>query len=160
MTLSTRSLKVISGAGVMAVCGVSGLVVATNQRPADAPLRPPVTGSSSNTTGLVIPPSCGKIGAGASGSTAATLDPALMAVVEQLRETKTASARRAILATLSPSDRLEVEAYVRARRRNGKGSDRSCGGKGGGAADPGESIAPSVIDAPPSTQPLINTYVS
>ncbi|HEY6783058.1 MAG TPA: hypothetical protein VI296_07465 [Candidatus Dormibacteraeota bacterium] len=58
MTLSTRALKAFSGMGAVALCGVSGVLVATDPKPAAAPLRPPVSGSSSSASALVIPPSC------------------------------------------------------------------------------------------------------
>lgn len=144
VVLSTRSLKVLSGVGAVAVCGVSGLLVAANPKPPTAPLRPPVNGSSSNTASLDIPPSC-----------EGTLDPSLLPIVQQLRQAATASARRTILAALSPAQRLEVEAYLSAARRSATGASTNCAGTG--AAN---SIAPSVVEAPASTQPLINTYVS
>ncbi|HVC42347.1 MAG TPA: hypothetical protein VND54_10255 [Candidatus Saccharimonadales bacterium] len=157
MTVGTRALKAFSGVGAVVVCGVSGLLVAIDPKPAGAPLRPPVSGSSSIAAALVIPPSCGGVGAATSGS-AATLDPSLIPAVRQFAQATTASERRAIIASLSASQRLEVEAYVRALRRNAQGATGRCDGSG--AATGGGSIAPSVVDAPPSTQPLINTYVS
>jgi len=134
------------------VCGVSGLLVATDPRPMAAPLRPPVHGASSQAAAaLSIPPSC----AGAVGS----LDPALLPVVRQLQQSTDASTRRSILASLSATQRLEVEAYVRSSRRSVSGPDAPCAGTGSGAA-PRQSIAPSVVAAPASAQPLVNTYVS
>jgi hypothetical protein len=146
MVLGTRSLKVLSGVGAAAVCGVSGLLVATDPKPVTAPLRPPVTGSSSSTASLVIPPSCGAT---------ATLDPSLLPIVQQLHQATTASARRSILAALSATQRLEIEAYMRAIARSPTGANASCNTTGTGG-----SIAPSIVEAPGSTQPLINTYVS
>jgi hypothetical protein len=143
--LSTRSLKVLSGVGAVAVCGVSGLLVAADPRPASAPLRPPVNGSSSSTASLDIPPSCGS----------ASLDPSLLPIVQQLRQATTASARRTVLAALSPTQRLEIQAYLRATGRTSTGATTSCDNPSAG-----DSIAPSVVEAPASTQPLINTYVS
>jgi hypothetical protein len=144
--LSTRSLKLASGIGAVAVCGVSGLLVATDPKPGTAPLRPPVSGASPNAAALLIPPTCNTSGA---------LDPALLTVVQQLHQATTASARRTILASLSASQRLEVEAYLQSLRRSATGTTTPCDGTG--TSDP---IAPSVIEAPASTQPLINTYVS
>jgi hypothetical protein len=158
MTLSTRALKVISGVSAVAVCGVSGVLVATDPKPAAAPLRPPVSGASPKDASLVIPPSCGATGV-ARGGAAATLDPSLLPIALQLRQATTATQRRAILASLTASQRLEIEAYVRALRRPATSSPGSCEHPGAGSADSG-SIAPSVIAAPASTQPLINTYVS
>jgi len=145
VVLSTRSLKVLSGVGAVAVCGVSGLLVAADPKPATAPLRPPVNGSSSSTASLDIPPSCGS----------GTLDPSLLPIVQQLRQATTASARRSILAALSPTQRLEIEAYLRATGRSATVANTTCDSTGSG-----DSIAPSVVEAPTSTQPLINTYVS
>ena len=99
----------------------------------------------------MIPQSCS-----AGGDATATLDPSLLPVAQQLRAATSAAARRMILAPLTASQRLEVEAYVRSLRRNSTDATGNCSG----AADPGGTIAPSVVDAPPSTQPLINTYVS
>jgi hypothetical protein len=158
MTLSTRALKVISSASVVAVCGVSGVLVATDPKPAAAPLRPPVTGASPNTAPLVIPPSCGATGV-AGGGAAATLDPSLLPIALQLRQATAATERRAILASLTASQRLEIEAYMSALRRPATSSPGSCEHPGSASADSG-SIAPSVSAAPASTQPLINTYVS
>ena len=146
MPLSTRALKLASGIGAVAVCGVSGLLVATDPKPGTAPLRPPVSGASPNAAALLIPPTCNTSGA---------LDPALLTVVQQLHQATTASARRTILASLSASQRLEVEAYLQSLRRSATGTTTPCDSTG--TSDP---IAPSVIEAPASTQPLINTYVS
>jgi hypothetical protein len=156
MALSTRALKAISGIGAVAVCGVSGVLVATDPRPEAAPLRPPVHGASSNAAALVIPPSCGGSGAATSG-TGAMLDPSLDPVLQQVRQATSASARRAILATLTPAQRLEVEAALAALRRGASGTTGRCGSS---SASAGGSIVPSVVDAPPATHPLINTYVS
>jgi hypothetical protein len=145
VALSTRSLKVLSGVGAVVVCGVSGLLVAADRKPEAAPLRPPVNGSSSSTASLDIPPSCGS----------ATLDPALLPIVQQLRQATTASARRSILAALSSAQRLEIEAYMRATGRSASSASTTCDNPAAG-----DSIAPSVVEAPASTQPLINTYVS
>jgi hypothetical protein len=149
MTLSIRTLKVMSGLGAAAVCGVSGVLVAIDPKPAAAPLHPTVGEASSDAPRLVIPSSCG-----AGGATAATLDPTLHAVAQQLRAATSPSARRTILAPLTSAQRLDVEAYVRSLRR---GDDS---GQCAPASDATGSISPSVIDAPASTQPLINTYVS
>jgi hypothetical protein len=54
MTLSTRALKAISSVSAIAVCGVSGVIVATDPKPAAAPLRPPVTGSM-EAGGSIVP---------------------------------------------------------------------------------------------------------
>ena len=135
----------------MVVCGISGLLVATDPKPTAAPLRPPVNGSSPAAAALSIPPSCAGI--------AATLDPALLSVVRQLEAAAGASTRRSILMSLSATQRLEVEAYVRSSRRSATGADALCAGTGNGAA-PTQPIAPSVVAAPASAQPLINTYVS
>jgi hypothetical protein len=147
VTLSTRALKLVSGAGAVAVCGASSVLVALDPKPSTAPLRPPVAQATSGASGLLIPQSCGND---------ATLDPSLLAVAQQLRAATTAAARRVILASLTSSERLEVEAYVRSLRRQPTAPTGSCGDASSGHG----TIAPSVIDAPPSTQPLINTYVS
>jgi hypothetical protein len=149
VALSTRALKVASGMGAVALCGVSGVLVAIDPKPSTAPLRPPVAdpAPAPDTSGLLIPQSC---------DTGATLDPSLLPVAQAVRAAASAAARRLILASLTASQRLEVEGYVRSLRRSATGLTGSCGD----ATGTGGSIAPSVIDAPPSTQPLINTYVS
>jgi hypothetical protein len=157
VTLSTRALKVFSGMGAVALCGVSGVLVATDPKPETAPLRPPVSGSSSSASALVIPPSCSGSGAATGGSTA-TLDPSLLPVVQRLGQATTAEQRRAILGSLTASQRLEVEAYVRGLRRSAAGATGGCAGSS--ATSTGGSIASSVVEAPASTQPLISTYVS
>lgn len=156
MTLSTRALKAISGVGAVAVCGLSGVLVATDPKPAAAPLRPPLSGMSSSAAALVIPPSCEAPDVGVGGSTA-MLDPSLVPVLQQLRQAGTPAARRAILATITASQRLAIEAYLRGVRRTAGGAPAPCGP---GTSSAGGSIAPSVVDAPPSTHALINTYVS
>jgi len=149
MTLSTRTLKVMSGMGAVAVCGASGVLVTLDPKPISAPLHPAVGESSSNAARLVIPPSCG-----AGGAEHATLDPMLLSIAQQFRAATSPAARRMILSSLTAAQRLDVEAYVRSLR-HGVG-DNPCAP----ASDPGGSLSPSVIDAPASTQPLINTYVS
>ena len=112
VTLSTRALKVVSGVGAVAVCGVSGVLVAIDPKPSTAPLRPTVAESTPGTSGLVIPPSCG-----AGGVIGAALNPSLLPVAQQLRAATTAAARRMILASLTSSQRIEVAAYVHLLRR-------------------------------------------
>jgi hypothetical protein len=142
--LSTRSLKLVSGIGAVAVCGVSGLFVATDPKPTTAPLRPTINDASSNAAALVIPATCGGTG---------TLDPALRSVVQQLSQATTSAARRTILASLTASQRLEVEAYLQSLHRSSANTTPTCGSTS-------SDIAPSVVEGPASTQPLINTYVS
>lgn len=151
MVLGTRALKALSGVGAVVVCGISGLLVAADPKPTAAPLRPPVNGSSPASVALSIPPSC--------TGTAGTLDPALLSAARQIQEAADASTRRSILASLTATQRLEVEAYVRSSRRSATGAVTPCAGSGNGAG-PIQSIAPSIVAAPASTQPLINTYVS
>ncbi|MFI5287529.1 MAG: hypothetical protein ACHQ4F_14575 [Candidatus Dormibacteria bacterium] len=157
MTLGTRALKIISGVSAVAVCGVSGVLVATDPKPAAAPLRPSLSGSSTGATALVIPPSCGGTGVIAGGSSPG-LDPSLLPVVQQLRQASTTSERRSILALLTASQRLAVDAYLRGLQRATNGSPASCAG----SASTGTrgALVPSVVAAPPSAKPLINTYVS
>ena len=157
MTLGTRALKIVSGVSAVAVCGVSGVLVASDPKPAAAPLRPSLSGSSTKAAALVIPPSCGGAGINA-GSASAALDPSLLPVAEQLRQATTASERRRILAPLTASQRLAVEAYLRGLQRMTNGTTASCAGSA--ATGAGSSIVPSVVAAPPSANPLINTYVS
>lgn len=157
MTASTRALKILSGLGAVAVCGASGVLVAVDPMRGAAPLRPPLIGSSPHAAALVIPPSCG--GSGVASGSASALDPSLLSIVEQLRQAATASMRRSILASLTATQRLEVEAYVHSLRRTATGSMGACAGSGA-PANVGGSIVPSVVDAPPSGGPLINTYVS
>jgi len=147
VTLSTNALKVMSGVGAVVICGLSGVLVAIDPKPAAAPLRPPLGGASSRSA-VVIPASCG-------AGTTAILDPSLLPVVDQFRSATSAAERRIILAPLSASQRLEVEAYVRSLRQS-----TALTGDCAGSTSSGGTIAPSVVDAPPATQPLINTYVS
>jgi hypothetical protein len=151
VTLSTRALKVMSGAGAVVVCAVSGVLVAIDPKPASAPLRPSVGGQGTVPSQSSIPQSCA-----ASGDASAALGPSLLPAAEQLRAATTATARRGILAPLTASQRLEVEAYVRALRRASTDAKPRCDAN----ASPDGSITPSVINAPASTQPLISTYVS
>ncbi|MFZ0128751.1 MAG: hypothetical protein WB808_09500 [Candidatus Dormiibacterota bacterium] len=157
MTLGTRALKIVSGVSAVAVCGVSGVLVASDPKPAAAPLRPSLSGSSTKAAALVIPPSCGGAGINA-GSSSAALDPSLLPVVQQLRQANTASERRSILAPLTASQRLAVEAYLHGLQRITNGTAASCAGSA--ATGAGSAIVPSVVAAPPSANPLISTYVS
>jgi hypothetical protein len=157
MTAGTRTLKILSGVGAVAVCGASGVLVTIDPKPGTAPLRPPLSGSSPHAAALVIPPSCG--GAGVTSGSASALDPSLIPVLQQLRQATTASMRRSILASLTAPQRLEVEAYVHSLRRTATGSTGGCAGSGASTNAAG-LIVPSVVDAPPSAGPLINTYVS
>jgi hypothetical protein len=152
MPLSPRALKAISGAGAVAICGISAALVAIDPKPESAPLRPTLSGDVSTTpAALVIPPSCATVG---SGATSPSIDPSLLPLIPQLRQATTAAQRRAILAPLTSQQRLAIDAYVSASRRQAA----SCAGGSGSSA--GGTIAPSVVDASPTDQPLINTYVS
>jgi len=145
MPLSPRALKAISGAGAVAICGISAALVAIDPKPQSAPLRPTLSSETSTASpSLVIPPSC---------ATAPTLDASLLPLISQLQQATTAAERRAILAPLTSQQRLAVEAYVSALRREAA----SCTG---GSGSSGGTIAPSVVDGSPTAQPLINTYVS
>jgi hypothetical protein len=61
MTLSPRALKVTSSVATLAVCGVSGVIVAADAKPSAAPLHPPVGQSTpaASQAALTIPPTCG-----------------------------------------------------------------------------------------------------
>jgi len=144
--LSPRALKVISGAGAVAICGISAALVAIDPKPQSAPLRPTLSGDVSTAPpSLIIPPSCG---------TSPTIDASLLPVVQQLRQAATAAQRRAILEQLTSQQRLTVDAYISASRREAVSCDGNIGSPTGG------SIAPSVVNGLPTAQPLINTYVS
>ncbi len=148
MPLSPRALKAISGAGAVAICGISAALVAIDPKPETAPLRPTLSSETSTASpSLVIPPSCG---------TTPVLDASLLPLVPQLQQATTAAERRAILAPLTSQQRLAVEAYVSALRR-----EASCADSSGGSGTIGSgTIAPSVVNGSPTAQPLINTYVS
>jgi hypothetical protein len=149
MPLSPRALKAISGAGAVAICGLSAALVAIDGKPESAPLRPTLSSETSTATpSLVIPPSCG---------TPPSIDASLLPLIQQLKQATTAAERRAILAPLTSQQRLAVEAYVSALRREAASCDGSTGGSGPNA---GGTITPSVVNGSPSAQPLINTYVS
>ncbi len=149
MPLSPRALKAISGAGAVAICGISAALVAIDPKPASAPLRPTLSSETSTASpSLVIPPSCG---------TTPALDASLLPLVQQLQQATTSAARRAILAPLTSQQRLAVEAYVSALRRAAASCADDTGGSGPSG---GGTITPSVVNGSPTAQPLINTYVS
>lgn len=146
MPLSPRSLKAISGAGAVAICGISAALVAIDPKPQSAPLRPALSGDVSTAApSLVIPTSCG---------TSPAIDASLLPVVQQLRQGTTVAQRRAILAQLTSQQRLAVGAYLSALRREAA----ACAGNIG--AGTGGTIVPSVINGSSTAEPLINTYVS
>jgi hypothetical protein len=147
--LSPRALKAISAAGAVAICGVSAALVAIDPKPGSAPLRPTLSSDTSTASpSLVIPPSCG---------TTPTIDASLLPLVPRLQQATTAAQRRSILAPLTSQQRLAVEAYVSAQRRDAAACDGNTGGSGSSA---GGTITPSVVNGSPSAQPLISTYVS
>jgi len=82
MTLNPRALKITSGVATLAVCGVSGVIVAADAKPTAAPLHPPVAQATPRVSqaALTVPPTCGsrvKRSAcrSASGGSPATGDP-------------------------------------------------------------------------------------
>lgn len=153
MPLSPRALRAISGAGAVAICGISAALVAIDPKPESAPLRPALSTDVATTpAGLIIPPSCGRVAIG-TGAASPTIDASLLPLVRQLQDATTAAQRRAILAPLTSQQRLAVDAYVSAARRDAA----ACTGSG---SSTGGTIAPSVVDGSPAAQPLINTYVS
>jgi hypothetical protein len=61
MALSPRALKTTSGVATLALCGVSGVIVAADAKPSAAPLHPPVAQATPpvSQAALTIPPTCG-----------------------------------------------------------------------------------------------------
>jgi hypothetical protein len=61
VTLSPRALKVASSVATLAVCGVSGVIVAVDAKPVAAPLHPSVGQATpaASQAALTIPPTCG-----------------------------------------------------------------------------------------------------
>jgi hypothetical protein len=64
VSLQPRTLRIAGGVGALLVCGGAGTAVAADQRPAGAPLNPPVSHAATAAaatatpgTALVIPPS-------------------------------------------------------------------------------------------------------
>ena len=154
MNLGPGSLKVVAGVSTLAVCGVSGVLVVSDPKPASAPLRPPVSASGSNTASLVIPPSCA---APAAKGGSVTLTAAEMAVVRKLQAATTPAQRRAILAGLPAAQRQQITAWIAAHGgTKAAGCSSAASGAGSGAAP----VAPSVVDAAPGAQTASTSYVS
>jgi hypothetical protein len=66
----------------------------------------------------------------------------------------------AVLAPLSPDQRQQLVAHARQQQRRGavRGATLPCSPQSG--AQEGGTIAPSISDAPSSTTPVANSYVS
>ena len=177
MSVGPGALRIAGGVGALLVCGGAGVAVAADQRPAGAPLDPPVSqgasapaGTAAN-GGLVVPPTpvCAGTGAGAGrpaagAATATTVDPQLRALLMQIAQTPAGPARRQLLAGLSADQRQQVTALLRQRqaaaRPKGTGAAGACRGGGPSATIGAPTLTPSVSDAGPSGDPLTFSYVS
>jgi hypothetical protein len=98
-------------------------------------------------------------------SAIAVLDPAVAAALQQLQTAKTAQQRQAVLASLTPDQRMQLTAYLAAHRPQSQPSKTpptkggSCrGATGAGQADAG-AVAPTVVDGGAAT-PLVVSAVS
>jgi hypothetical protein len=182
------TLKVAGTIGTLLACGASGLVVASNTKPADAPFKPPVDpnaalGQLASQSGpqppsVVIPttPVCEPANAGVytqgggATATAVTPDAAVAQVLQQYRQSTTAAARQQVLKqamqTLNAADRQQLTAILqqaakKAPASTNKGKTPGCLGTAGGSSttsDPG--IMPSTVDAPASVTPVTVSAVS
>ena len=178
MSVGPGALRIAGGVGALLVCGGAGVTVAADQRPAGAPLNPPVSqgatapaGTAAN-GGLLIPPTpvCAGTGTGAGrpaggAATATTVDPQLRALLMQIAQTPAGPARRQLLAGISADQRQQVTALLRQRqaaaaRPKGTGAAGSCRGGGPTATIGAPTLTPSVSDAGPSSDPLTFSYVS
>lgn len=171
MSCGPGALKIAGGVGALLVCGGAGVTVAADQRPAAAPLKPPVAQgpvASSATApggGLVIPPTPVCAAGGAVNGTAVTTDPQLRSLLAQISQTPAGPARRQLLAGLSADQRQQVTALLRQRqaaaaRQKGAGAGASCRGTGSTATSTAPTLTPSVGDAGPAVDPLTFSYVS
>lgn len=166
MSVASRTLRLAGGVGALLVCGGAGAAVAADQRPAGAPLRPPVhpapaafgAAPSPGATPLVIPPgsSCAR---GAGGAPASAADPALLPVLRELQRAATPAARRQLLAGLPADERQQITALARRRAAGRVGTACTSAGTGADGVGPAP-IAPSVSDAGGDVQPLTFSYVS
>ncbi|HET9050351.1 MAG TPA: hypothetical protein VFO60_01530 [Candidatus Dormibacteraeota bacterium] len=171
MPLGSVALRAAGAAGTLAVCGLSGLAVALDTRPADAPLTPAVAGASPAPAGaaagdLSIPAgaTCAHAGPSAAGGAAkAPPVPAdLRPLVAQYRAATTQQARQQVLAQLTPDQRMQLTAYLqqvaRSRQpasRQGAGGGLGCrgGATGAGGDTPaaGADIGPDVVAGTPGS---------
>jgi hypothetical protein len=163
MRVGQGGLRVLAGAGTVAVVGASTLLVSREPRPAAAPLHPPV--ATPPAPALVIPASCGQVtlggrnpatGAVGAGSPA-VLSPAAQQALAELSQATTKAAQRQVLLGLSAADRQAVVAYLRLHASAGP-TGMGCETSGAGVA-PSGSVAPQVTDGGPVV-PVISTYVS
>jgi hypothetical protein len=157
MSLQPGALRLLGGLGAVLMCGGAGVTVAADQRPAGAPLRPPVDHGSAPVAaaargGRVIPPTRVCSGAPAVAGVAArrpaatpaavpaATDPRLQAILQQLAQAATPQARRQLLAGLPADQRQQVTALLRQRAASappGQGTPaavKAGGAKAGGAA--------------------------
>jgi hypothetical protein len=183
------TLKLAGSIGTLLVCGASGLVVASNTKPADAPLKPPVdpnaslgqlvAQSAAQPPSVAIPttPVCEPANAGIysqgganNGAGAANVmpDAAVTQVLQQYRQAKTAQERQQVLKqavqTLSAADRQQLTAVLQQaakKPQSGKGSLPGCLGTSSGSSTGSDpSIMPSTVDAPASATPVTVSAVS
>ena len=183
MAVGPGVLKLAGGLGTVAVIGASAAAVAADTKPVGAPLRPPVKQASATvapqsgspgsgaTLSIPITPVCQKptSGTGARStptpSAIAVLDPAVAAALQQLQTAKTAQQRQAVMASLTPDQRMQLTAYLAAHRTQTQQGNApapknsSCrGATGTGQTDTG-TVAPTVVDGGPAT-PVVVSAVS
>ncbi|HEY6379882.1 MAG TPA: hypothetical protein VI316_11955 [Candidatus Dormibacteraeota bacterium] len=185
MAVGPGALKLAAGLGTAAVIGVSAAVVAADAKPAGAPLKPPVNGvsaaaaqpnelASAGTLSIPVTPVCQRSASGSgvaaaaatarpTTAAAAALDPAVAAALQQLKTATTAQQRQAVMAALTPDQRMQVTAYVAAHRAsrnpNPSAPKGSCRGVSSTGATGSSTVAPSVVDAGPAA-PLAVSAVS
>lgn len=158
MKLGTGTLKIASGVGTLAACGLSGVAVAADTKPIAAPLKPPLVQSVVRldaSPGLTIPqtPLCQKRGV----SPPPALSPELQSIAGQLKGA-TKDQRAMLLEPLSPAERQQVNAAANIAAGGGV---KGCGTGQGPVPSETEPIAPKVSDAGPnSLTPMTNSYVS
>jgi len=180
MKAGPRSLKIAGGLGTLVMCGTSGLVVAGSTKPASAPLHPPVdpsaplaatattSGGSGGSLTIPITPTCTAPSAsGVAQNPSAKLDPAVTQVLLQLRQATTRPARQQVLQQamqqLTADQRLQLTAVLARGKGAGEGTAGGagwCAGAGQPAPSSEPDIAPSVVDASPSTAPVTVSAVS
>jgi hypothetical protein len=167
VTLTATSFKVLSGAGVVAVCLASSCLVLLDPKPVAAPLKPAVNAAPA-AAALTIPPSCGRVTVGnarggqPAGGTPVQLTPQQQQEVQTILAAPS-SQRRTLIKALPAADRLQIQAYIAQQQRRGKGGTGAggqCGPGGQGSSPAGGSIAPDTVAVSGPVENVTSTYVS
>jgi hypothetical protein len=144
--LGASHMRVLGGLGGLIACAGAGVAVAASPKPGAAPLTPPVNPAAAldRPAPAASPAPCATNGTGVATTSG---DPVVTAALRDLRAAQTSADRQLVLRRLSPDQRQQVTALMRARPQPTPG----CGAP---------MIQPEVVSGGPTAPPITNSYVS